>query len=80
MRLSKRLNRAILTTNKPDDATATTDNIVRFKTSPRFNGSQFTGIPDYKLDKTQSWSSNAIVDHLLKTNNITIISSNQACF
>lgn len=65
--------------NKPDDAT-TTSKIVRFKTSPRFNGSQFTGIPDYKLEKTQCWSSNAIVDHLLKTNNITIISSNKAAF
>lgn len=67
-------------TKKPDDVNTTKSRIVRFKTSPRFNGSQFTGIPDYKLDETQKWSSNAIVDHLLKTNSIAIVSSDKAAF
>ena len=54
--------------------------IVKFKTSPRFNGSQLTGLPDFKLDKTQSWSSNGIVDHLFKTNDISVLLSDQAAF
>lgn len=66
--------------NKPDDKGRVTRKIVKFKTSPRFNGSQLTGIPDYKLDETQSWSSNAIVDHLLKTNDISILLSDHAAF
>ena len=66
--------------DKSDDVNTTTRRIVKFKTSPRFNGSQLTGIPDYKLDETQTWSSSAIVDHLLKTNKIAILSSNKAAF
>ena len=65
---------------KPDAEDDEKRRIVRFKTSPRFNGSQLTGIPDFKLDETQSWSSSAIVDHLMKSNNITIFSSDKAAF
>lgn len=75
---------AVESGNKDEDNNTDDQNeerkIVKFKTSPRFNGSQFTGIPEFKIDKSQKRSCSAIVDHLIKTNKIDIITSPRAAF